>query len=361
MTGEIAGAADIATGAVIAGAVEGGAGKEPVGHDGHFAERTCLNCGTGLVGHYCHECGQQGHLHRTLGAFGHDFLHGVLHFEGKIWKTLPMLAWRPGDVTRRYIHGERAKFVSPLALFLFSVFLMFGVFSLVGAHLEVPEGMEKNPGQQMAAGVAQGKDGLKTALAEIDAKIKDAEAKGQDTSELKKERATVAGVTELVGAPVAVTGDDGKPFAHFKTRWHRLDTAIEKANANPNLLLYKLQASAYKYSWMLIPLSVPFVWLLFFWRRQYKLYDHTVFVTYSLSFFMLLATLAMVLSAAGLTGAPIAALVGLVPPIHLYRQLKQAYSLSRAGALVRTFLLLISGLITSLIFVLLLLGLGLLG
>lgn len=361
MTGEIAGAADIATGAIMAGAVEGGAGKEPVGSDGHFAERTCLNCGTGLVGHFCHECGQQGHLHRTLGAFGHDFLHGVLHFEGKIWKTLPMLAWRPGDVTRRYIHGERAKFVSPLALFLFSVFLMFGVISLVGGHLEVPEGMESNPTEKVAAGVAQGKNGLEAALADIDAKIKAAEAKGEDTSELKKERAAVAGVTDFVGAPVAVGGNDGKQIANIKTGWARLDHGIKKANENPGLLLYKLQASAYKYSWMLIPLSVPFVWLLFFWRRQYKLYDHTVFVTYSLSFFMLLATLTMVLSALGLKGAPIAALVSLVPPIHLYRQLKQAYSLSRAGALVRTFLLLISGLITSLIFILLLLGLGLLG
>ncbi len=62
--------------------------------------------------------------------FFHDLLHGVLHFEGKIWRTLPMLAWRPGELTRRYIDGERAKFVSPIALFLFSVFLMFAVVKL---------------------------------------------------------------------------------------------------------------------------------------------------------------------------------------------------------------------------------------
>ena len=67
-----------------------------------------------------------------LRAFFHDLLHGVLHFEGKIWRTLPMLAWRPGELTRRYIDGERASFVSPIALFLFSVFLMFAVGSLSG-------------------------------------------------------------------------------------------------------------------------------------------------------------------------------------------------------------------------------------
>ena len=33
-------------------------------------------------------------MHRTLGAFFHDLLHGVFHFEGRIWRTLPLLAWR---------------------------------------------------------------------------------------------------------------------------------------------------------------------------------------------------------------------------------------------------------------------------
>jgi len=69
-------------------------------------------------------------------AFWHDLAHGVLHFEGKIWRTLPLLAWRPSALTRRYIDGERARFVSPMALFLFSVFLMFAIFSAVGGPFD---------------------------------------------------------------------------------------------------------------------------------------------------------------------------------------------------------------------------------
>ena len=83
-------------------------------------------------------------------ASWHDLAHGVLHFEGKIWRTLPLLAWRPGELTRRYVEGERARFVSPIALFLFSVFLMFAVFSLVGgpftsAELEAAAEAEPRP------------------------------------------------------------------------------------------------------------------------------------------------------------------------------------------------------------------------
>ena len=67
-----------------------------------------------------------------------------------------------------------------------------------------------------------------------------------------------------------------------------LNKAAETAKKNPQLLFYKMQSNAYKYSWALIPISVPFVWLLFFWRRRFKMFDHAVFVTYSLTFMMLL-------------------------------------------------------------------------
>src|SRR5687768_5527447 len=68
------------------------------------------------------------------------------------------------------------------------------------------------------------------------------------------------------------------------------DAAYRKAKENPSLLFYKLQNNAYKFSWALIPISVPFVWVLFLHRRRYrafKAYDHTVFVTYSLAFMTL--------------------------------------------------------------------------
>ena len=78
---------DAATGVVLSGTVEPKTGVT----DGHTHEKNCLNCGAELVGDYCHACGQRAHVHRSLGAFFHDLLHGVFHVEGKIWATLPML------------------------------------------------------------------------------------------------------------------------------------------------------------------------------------------------------------------------------------------------------------------------------
>ncbi|MEA3015801.1 MAG: hypothetical protein QOI38_523, partial [Sphingomonadales bacterium] len=107
MSGALEGAGDAVTGGVIARVVEPRAGEAPGAHDGRPGN--CLNCGAPLAGHFCHACGQPAHIHRTVAAWWHDLAHGVLHFEGKIWRTLPMLAWHPGRLTRRYIDGERAR------------------------------------------------------------------------------------------------------------------------------------------------------------------------------------------------------------------------------------------------------------
>ena len=127
MSEEIEAVGAAVTGTAMARAVEGDTGEAAVEGSGD-----CLNCGSPVSGSYCGNCGQPLHVHRSIGAFWHDILHGVLHFEGKFWRTLPLLAWKPGELTRRYIHGQRARFISPMALFLFSIFMMFAVFSFLG-------------------------------------------------------------------------------------------------------------------------------------------------------------------------------------------------------------------------------------
>jgi hypothetical protein len=139
-----------------------------------------------------------------------------------------------------------------------------------------------------------------------------------------------------------------------------------KAKRNPSLLIYKLQTNAYKFSWLLIPISVPFMWLLFLHRRRYRLafgaYDHTVFVTYSIAFMSLGVIALSLLRLIGLPAAWLVTLALLVPPIHMYRQLKGTYALSRTSALWRTVVLLSLIVTTTLtIFGLLLLLMGVLG
>ena len=134
----------------------------------------------------------------------------------------------------------------------------------------------------------------------------------------------------------------------------------EKAIANPELVLYKLQANAYKFAWALIPLSLPFMWLLFPFSRRFHTYDHFVFVTYSISFMLLLFVAVRLLNLT-VFGDVVTAFAMLYVPFHMYRQLRGAYRSSRFGALVRATLLLFFSLYAVIMFMLLLLALGVMG
>jgi hypothetical protein len=346
---------DAVTGAIVAGAVEPATGKG----DGHTHEANCLNCGAPLTGDYCHSCGQRAHVHRTLGAFWHDLAHSVLHFEGKIWRTLPMLALRPGELTRRYIHGERAKFVSPIALFLFTVFLMFALFSLIGVSVDTGE--YRNSAADIRAALEEERRDL------ADARAERAEAAGEGNAAAlavadKEIAETLQGIASLETFLKATDPKSSQLFGG-RTGWRPLDDGLERVNENPALALYKVQTNAYKFSWALIPISVPFVWMLFLHRRRYRefgAYDHTVFVTYSIAFMSVTLIVALLLYEVPRTGALRAAMM-LIPPLHIYSQLRGAYGVGRFSAAWRTLVLMTFAGVALTLFLLLLLTLGVFG
>ena len=337
---------DAITGGVIGRAVEPQAGE---GRDGHAHEHDCLNCGAALTGRFCGQCGQHAHVHRTLAAFLHDFAHGVLHFEGKIWRTLPLLAWKPGALTRRYIDGQRASFVSPVALFLFSVFLMFAVLSATGNVNPSFNGSHDLAAQERTA-QAELKQ-LQQRRAELVAKARSTASVDKHIGETRDNLQIIQGLREH-GISSAVINKDST----IQTDIPLVKEAFLKARENPDLLLYKLKSNSYKWSWAIIPLSVPFVWLLFPFSRRFRAYDHVVFVTYSLSFMTLLVTAGALVSALGASEA--AGLILFVPPVHMYRQLRGAYGVSRWGAVWRTALLLLFAVLVLTGFILLMAALG---
>lgn len=327
---------DIAQGGLLARAVEPGHGEGRSG--GHTHEQACLNCGAVLVGSHCHECGQAAHVHRTISAFFHDLLHGVFHFEGKIWRTVPMLVWHPGRLTREYIDGRRASYVSPIALFLFVVFLSFGVFNALGSPVNFNN--RAAPGQ-VTGSLADAEAEARTQLANYQRKLADARAGGGgDPVALEREVEKAQQAVDLIGGaragnlPAAAAAEG----ISSKQAVERLEQAWTHVRENPELAAYKLQTSAYKYAWLVIPLSVPFVWLLFPFSRRFHLYDHTVFVTYSVSFQLLLFALVGALMASDASGFLPALLIAYVP-FHMYRQARETYGLGRFGAWWRTWFL----------------------
>lgn len=350
MPGGIEAAGDAIAGGLIARAIEPGAGENIVD-----TEAKCLNCGALVAGRYCQNCGQSLHVHRTLSAFWHDFTHSILHFEGKIWRTLPLLFLKPGQLTRRYVHGERARFVSPLALFLFSVFLMFATFSWVG----MPVGSGGTTNTNVAAA---GKANMAVELAKTKAKLAELEKSGASKEKIASVREDVVGLetgiklADGIGSSNLIVND-----SEIHLGVPEVDDALKHAIKNPALLIYKMQSNAYKFSWALIPISIPFVWLLFIFRRQFKPYDHAIFVTYSLSFMSLLLVVLSILGRLGPLAGLRAPLFVFAPPAHMFFQLRGAYQIGIFAAAWRMVALLGIAFVVLILFGVILLTLGVTG
>jgi Protein of unknown function (DUF3667) len=365
MTIDLEPVVDLAAAGVVANAIEGEKGKAA---PGEHASGPCANCGSELAGPYCHHCGQAAHVHRSLWHIAEEAVHGIFHFDTKSWRTLPLLIAQPGKLTRRYIDGQRVRYVSPLALFLFTVFLMFFVYSLVGtsapnsstgdpkeARAELTKEVEKdrqlvekstaklanatNDEQREAAreelGDAQDElQGVQTGLAALDLaetlkptdKTDDA-ASSDKPREPLSERLSKKLDTKL-GSKV-----------EFEKDHPTLTHAVKHAIDDPELAMYKLKNGASKFSFLLVPISLPFLWLMFFWRSGVRVYDHAIFSLYSLSFMSLLFTVIALLSTSKATQVLMGFLF-FVPPIHMFLHLKGTYGLGFFGAFWRTNVLL---------------------
>lgn len=329
--------------------------SRPAGHAGE-EHPACADCGTQTLGRFCHNCGNPSHVHRTLLHLGEELLHGVMHFDGRTWRTLPLLFFRPGRLTREWCMGKRARYVSPLAMFLFTVFIMFMALSyLHGPEVKVPTKQSFAQAQAEAqAKLVKQKDRVARDQADLAAarperrehfqdRLDDARAELQDAQEdvdgLNKLAATGMGTAdwrELVKA------QSTRSNWNFNTGDKAFDAKLKHKLENPELFAYKLQQTFYKFSFLLVPLSIPFVASLFLWKRGFTLYDHGVFVLYSLTFVSTLILLAVGVFRLGEGWAKLAVLMPmLLVPVHMFFQLKGAYSLRTFSALWRTVMLLV--------------------
>lgn len=399
MSGELEAAGALATAGLVAGAIEG---REP----GEAIDGACLNCGAKIEGRFCSNCGQSAHPHRTLFGVFEEFLHGVLHFDTKAWRTLPMVIFRPGTLTRNWVYGKRARYISPLALFLFTVFFMFFAF----AFIEAPVGLSGAPEEQRAEAVrelAQAREDLANAerdlaaarvappptdgtpadlgvrMAELEVRLAQedvtrreaaitriddliterlAEATG-DTPPKAETAPTEGDAPSAAGPEDSATPDgefrgngalirDGETWKDGLARAARegrvnilpqfpeWNKRMVKKLENPDLALYKVQQTGYKFSFLLVPFSLPFIALLFLWKRGVTFYDHVVYALYALSFASMMFVAIIFLAKSNYTSWIIPWLLGVAFPIHTFFHLGGAYKLGVWSALWRTFFML---------------------
>ncbi len=111
----------------------------------------CQNCETQLKGPFCHVCGQENkhYLRNTFGILV-EFLGDFSNWDGRLWRSLLPLWFKPGYLSRRYAEGHRAPYIPPLRLYLFTSIVAFLAFALLlptPSLDQPPEFMANNAGE----------------------------------------------------------------------------------------------------------------------------------------------------------------------------------------------------------------------
>ena len=278
----------------------------------------CANCETPLAGAFCHACGQKAHLHDKLKHLVEEFAEGIAHFDGRLWRTLPLLTLNPGRLSREWMAGKRVRYVAPLHLFLFAVFLLFLIPNFTDRHL-FNFGDTSAEALSNAALWIDNPDGTRTAI---------------DPDNLE----AVAGAQDMA-PPVATV-------VHM----------VAKLSKNPQYYGYKMEALAYKLSFVTVPISVVILWLIYAWRRRFSLYQHAVVSLYGLGFLALLFAFSSLFTGGWATALNL--LIVLVAPVHVAVHLRGAYGSGWIQTILRTLVL---GVLTTLAFGGFLLGVVFLG
>jgi hypothetical protein len=132
----------------------------------------CPNCAAPLTGPYCAQCGQHAHHSaRGFGALLHDGWETLTHLDGRAWRTLAALLFRPGRLTIEYFRDRRARYVPPVRLYLIMSLLFFGAVGIAshdGPGQPKVQATAAKPGQTLE----QACDDINSAIPELAALLR---------------------------------------------------------------------------------------------------------------------------------------------------------------------------------------------
>lgn len=272
----------------------------------------CENCGTVLAGDFCQDCGQSGQsLRRPFWTLLGEGIETLFAVDGRIARTVPVLLFYPGRMTRAYLEGQRTRFIPPFRLYVIASLLFFVALPLV-----MGQGIGFTP---------PGTDNFDDARAEIEQALAtgamtqeeyDTALNGIDAAE-QLWRAGLPGLVqpppESSAAEVSVPGPEGESAGFMpETAVDALRQAgaegdpaaarFARAMDNPGKLSAETQRWIPRLMFVLLPVYACLLALVYLWRQQFLFFDHLIVSLHfhsALFFAMTLGVAASMLMGAG--------------------------------------------------------------
>jgi uncharacterized protein DUF3667 len=107
------------------------------------ASPACRNCGAAAPGAYCPNCGQETSLALPrVRELLREAAGRYVALDGRMWRTLIGLFFRPGFLSNEYFAGRRRRYIRPARLFLVLSIALFALLRFIGDPAALVRGDE---------------------------------------------------------------------------------------------------------------------------------------------------------------------------------------------------------------------------
>ena len=269
---------------------------------------SCLNCGAALNGPFCSQCGQRDiPPYPSIRELAMETVSEFSGWDGRLLNTVRTLLLRPGLLTHEFLEGRRARYISPLRLYL-SVSVLYFLAAAAAPNLQLANGRSLS-GIQI--GVSTGA-ASSTAPQRVATAANDALGRGQPMTEAERQ----AALKDIQRAPKLM-----RPF-------------LRRVVGDPNGFKHGLMETMPKMLFVLLPIFAGIV-ALFYHGRKYP--EHLYFAIHLQAFIFIALGLTLLAKFPG--SVPLAVVVTLLCiawiPVYATRAFMRVYGSSLVSTLLK--------------------------
>lgn len=110
--------------------------------------KACKNCNENLEdkAKFCSNCGQKAIEQLKLRTLLGELANAFFAWDSKLFKTLKLLLFKPGQVSKNYIAGHRKSYVAPMRMYFFFSVVFFLFISFFGTRVSPDQNVMQDDG-----------------------------------------------------------------------------------------------------------------------------------------------------------------------------------------------------------------------
>ncbi len=288
-----------------------------------FRGTSCLNCEQPLdkSDKYCSNCGQVNSTKKlSFDDFFNEFFAGLFAYDSRVNRTINVILFRPGKISKDYIAGKRMRYANPFRFYLSASIIFFIIWSFSnsfeGIRADSPNEIENLSDQELEA-LKENLQRIPTvenspinvdSLIDLQKRNRTRTYKDKYVSQAKLDSlgflssiteqfnlySTFYKETDIIEPPVALDSLNHNISTYNKWFYKKI-IDIRSIEKNPQVFISYFISKLPFIIFFYLPLFALFIWLLYV-RRPFNYMEHLIFSFHVQTTFFIVMGISMLLN-----------------------------------------------------------------